>query len=94
MTAYWIARVTVTDPEAYARYNERAGPIFDRFGGRLLAPGEKAVTLEGTEFARTIITEFESLETALACYESPEYREALALADGAAEREICIVEGI
>ncbi|MFQ5774180.1 MAG: DUF1330 domain-containing protein [Kiloniellaceae bacterium] len=94
MAAYWIARVNVTDEAAYAEYSKRAGPIFDRHGGRLLARGDSFVTLEGREFARNVITEFPTLEQALACYRSPEYREALALAEGAVERDICIVEGM
>lgn len=94
MPAYWIARVNVLDETAYAEYSKRAGPIFDRFGGKLLARGDSFVWLEGRKFARNIVTEFPSMEQALACYRAPEYQEALALAEGAAEREIVIVEGV
>lgn len=93
MPAYWIARVNVLDETAFAAYGKRAGPIFDRYGGTLRAGGGPSVTLEGRTFQRTVITEFATLDRALACYRSPEYQEALALAEGAAEREIVIVEG-
>lgn len=43
--------------------------------------------------ARNVIVRFPSLEDAEACYRSAAYREALTFADGAAERDLCIVEG-
>ena len=36
---------------------------------------------------------FPSLEDAEACYRSKAYQEALSFAQGAAERDLCIVEG-
>lgn len=32
--AYWVAHVTVTNPEEYARYAELAGPAIAAFGGK------------------------------------------------------------
>ena len=39
MTAYWIAHVTVTDPEAYAGYQALAPAAFAAHGARFLARG-------------------------------------------------------
>ena len=94
MTAYWIARVQVTDEAAYGEYAKRAGPAIEMHGGRFLARGGKCVTLEGDEFPRNVLVEFPSLEQAVACYKSDEYQEAWAFQKDAAIREVCIVEGV
>ena len=92
--AYWIARVDVHDPETYKSYVETAKPAFERFGGKFLARGGKTETLEGTSYARNVLVEFESLEKAVACYNSPEYAEALKHAKPSATRDIIVVEGV
>jgi uncharacterized protein (DUF1330 family) len=94
MTAYWIARVDVSDPDAYGEYARRAGPAIAAHGGTFLARGGRAVPLEGREFARNVIVRFESVDAAIACYNSPEYQDALSYQRGAAVRDVCIVEGI
>lgn len=90
--AYWIANVTITDPEAYAGYQAVAPDAFAEFGARFLARGE-AETLEGRKWQRRVVIEFESFSQALACYESPMYREARSRRAGACEADIAIIEG-
>lgn len=90
MTAYWIAHVTVTDPEAYARYQEAARDVFRDFGATFLARGA-GETIEGAAFARHVIIAFPTLEAARTCYESAQYRRARALRAGAAEVQISFV---
>jgi uncharacterized protein (DUF1330 family) len=41
-----------------------------------------------------VIVEFDSLQTAIACRESPAYQAALKAFDDAAERDFRIVEGL
>jgi uncharacterized protein (DUF1330 family) len=93
MPAYWIAHVTVTDPEAYGRYAKLATAAIEGHGGRFLARAGRHVQLEGRDRARNVVVEFPSLEAAEACYRSPEYQAALAHARGAAERDLVVVEG-
>ncbi len=93
MAAYWIARVTVTEPEAYARYASEATRAFAAFGARVLARGGEARQLEGEGRPRNVIIEFDSLEQAIACYESEAYQAAAAHRKGAGEAEIVIVDG-
>ncbi|MFT3688685.1 DUF1330 domain-containing protein [Paenirhodobacter sp.] len=90
MTAYWIAHVTVTEPTAYARYQEAARGVFEEFGGAFVVrgPGE---TVEGTPFARHVVIAFPTLEAAHACYDSAQYRAARALRAGAAQVQISFV---
>lgn len=91
---YWIAFVTVTDPDAYAGYQEHAPAAFAKFGARFLVRGGAAETLEGDAWQRHIVIEFDSKEQALACYHSPEYQTARAHRSAACTANIAIVEGM
>lgn len=92
--AYWIGHVTVTDPQAYARYREANAAAFDRFGGRFLVRGGPQALAEGKARPRSVVIEFPDLEAARACYDSPEYLAAMAHRDGAAILDLVIVEGV
>ena len=91
---YWIARVDVTDPGAYKKYVEGSAEAFAKYGAKFLARGGKVEALEGRARARNVVIEFESLEQAQVCYNSPEYQRARAHRVGAAEAEVCVVEGV
>ena len=90
--ALWIAHVEVTDPDAYGRYAEGAGPAIAKHGGKFIARAARYVTLEGTDRARHVVAVFPSLEAGEACYHSPEYQAALAHARGASVRDLMVVE--
>lgn len=92
MPALWIAHVTVTDQDSYAKYAELAGPAIAKHGGRFIARGGRFVQLEGQERPRNVVAKFPSVEAAETCYNSPEYQKALDHARDASERELLIVE--
>ena len=94
MTAYWVARSRINDPVEYKKYTDRVPAIIARFGGRVLARGGRYRILEGPEtFHRFVVIEFPSLQDAVACHDSAEYREAAAFRrSGAGEVELVIVE--
>ncbi|MCV6585323.1 MAG: DUF1330 domain-containing protein [Marinibacterium sp.] len=92
MPALWIAHVTVTDADAYGKYAELAGPAIAKHGGQFVARGGRFVQLEGKERPRNVVARFDSVEAAVACYNSPEYQEALSHARDASERELLVVE--
>ncbi|WP_174284784.1 DUF1330 domain-containing protein [Sphingomonas bacterium] len=93
--AYWIARVDITEPEAYAAYMALGAPAIIGRGGRILARAGRIIALEGPPpRQRSVVIEFDSMEAALACYDSPEYRVARERRAGAADTEILIVEGV
>ena len=92
MAALWIAHVSVTTPDAYGKYAELAGPAIAKHGGKFLARGGRYVQLEGPDRPRNVVAQFDSVEAAEACYRSDDYQAALAHAEGAAERELVIVE--
>jgi uncharacterized protein (DUF1330 family) len=92
--AYWIARVRITDPERYRGYMALAPAAFAAYGGRFVVRGGDPMTVEGeAPPERVAIIAFDSVATALACHDSPEYRAARAAREGAAEVEIVIVKG-
>ncbi|MEZ5773173.1 MAG: DUF1330 domain-containing protein [Hyphomicrobiaceae bacterium] len=92
--AYWIARVTVTDPDRYKGYADLAPEAFRKFGARILARGGRAEQMEGEGRPRNVVIEFDSYEAAVACYNSPEYQHARQKRQGAGTAEIVIVEGV
>ncbi|WP_330647110.1 DUF1330 domain-containing protein (plasmid) [Thioclava litoralis] len=92
--AYWIARVTVTDPEAYTGYQDLAPAAFRKYGAVFLARGGHTHSVEGPEWERHVVIEFADMATARACYDSPEYRTARAARAGACHAEIFLTEGL
>jgi uncharacterized protein (DUF1330 family) len=90
---YVIARVTVTDPQAYAEYVKDATVAIRQYGGRPLVRGGAHAPLEGEARPRNVVIEFESFEQAQRYYHSPEYQAAKAKREGAGIAEIVAVEG-
>jgi uncharacterized protein (DUF1330 family) len=91
---YIVARVDVTNPEAYARYAADAMKAIAAHGGRVLVRGGRNEALEGKAWARIVMLEFDSYETARAHFHSAEYQAARAIRQGAAEIEMVLVEGV
>jgi uncharacterized protein (DUF1330 family) len=93
--AYWVAVYhRVMDPARLAQYGALAGPALEAGGGRFIARGTAARTLEGLENQRAVVIEFASVEQAVAAYNSPQYEAARAVLQGAVEREVRILEGV
>jgi uncharacterized protein (DUF1330 family) len=91
--AYWIARVDVTNPDAYKQYVAANAKAFAKYGAKFLVRGGQAETREGSARARNVVIEFKDYETAKACYDSPEYREAMKFRENASTGDLVIVEG-
>lgn len=90
---YWIARVDVHDAERYKAYIEaNAGP-FKAFGARFLVRAGRYEAVEGSSRPRNIVLEFPSYQAALDCWNSADYRAAVALRTPVSEADIVIVEG-
>ena len=91
---YWISWYrNIANPAALAEYAKLAGPALQAQGGRTIVRGKAAKTFEGGTAERTVIIEFDSVEKAIAAYESEAYKAARKKLEGAVEREIRIVEG-
>lgn len=92
---YWVTSyLSISDPDKLAAYAKLAPPAVAPFGGRYLARGTAAAAYESGLKERIVVSEFPSVEQALAAYDGPAYQAALrALGDGA-ERDVRIVEGL
>jgi len=74
VAAYWLARARIDDPVEYKKYTDLVPAIIAKHGGKVLARGGKYQIMEGPhDFHRFVVIEFPDLETAKACFESPEY---------------------
>ena len=90
---YWVGRVSVSDEAAYRRYVEANAAAFSRFGARFLVRGGRHEAVEGESRERNVVIEFPDYASALACYRSREYVEAMSHRLGAAVADIVVVEG-
>ena len=90
---YWVAHVDVSDPDVYKSYIAANAEAFRKFGGRFLVRGGPSETMEGRLRSRTVVIEFKDYATALGCYRSPEYANAMALRKGASIGDLQVIEG-
>lgn len=93
--AYWVSAYhAIHDEQKLAAYAQLAGPAILAAGGRFLARAPAVKAYEAGLLLRTVLIEFDSVEAAVACHDSPGYQAALvALGDGVT-RDLRIVEGV
>ena len=92
---YWITFYrSITDLTALAAYATLAGPAIIAKGGRFLARDDRVKAYEQGIAQRVTVSEFDSVEQAVAAHDSPAYREALKALGNTCERDIRIVEGL
>jgi uncharacterized protein (DUF1330 family) len=95
--AYWVVTYrSIKNPDALAAYAKLAAPAIQAAGGRFLvrSPSPAKVYEHGL-MQRTVVTEWDSVEKAIAGHESPGYQEALrVLGKDSVERDLRIVEGV
>lgn len=82
---YWIVVYhSVSNPTALADYGKLAVPAIEAGGGRFVVRGVAARACEAGLKERSVVIEFDSVEKAIATYESPAYQAALKVLAGAA----------
>ena len=90
---YWIVRVDITDQEQYKSYiAANAGPL-KKYGARFLVRAGRLENPEGTSRSRNAVIEFPSYESALECWKSPEYQQAIKLRQPVSTIDLVIIEG-
>ena len=90
---YWIAHVTVNDPDIYEKYKAANAAPFAAYGARFVVRAGAQEVMEGEARPRTVVIEFPSLEAAQACYDSAEYKAAKDIRDPISQADLLIVEG-
>jgi len=93
MSAYVIGLVEITDLQQYREYMKHTPRLINQFGGRFVARGGEAVTLEGEPLPRMVLIQFPSLEQVRAFYDSPEYVRARQLRMGAGHLRLTAIQG-
>ena len=90
---YWIAMVDVTDAENYPKYIAANKAAFDKYDAKFIVRGGQGKVFEGAAASRMVVIEFDSYQTALDCFHSPEYQAALKLRQAASTAHFAVVEG-
>src|SRR3984893_6406015 len=90
---YWIARVDVHNMDGYKEYAAQNRGIFKKYGARFLVRGGKFEAKEGSSRSRNVVLEFKDYETALACYNSPEYTRLVGVRSLDSRSDLVIIEG-
>ncbi|MBX9591390.1 MAG: DUF1330 domain-containing protein [Hyphomonadaceae bacterium] len=91
---YWIAHVTITDPERYKDYIAANAEPLRRYGARFLVRNGACEAVRGQMQARRhVVIEFDSYAAAQACHASPEYQAAARIRDEASTADLIIIEG-
>lgn len=91
---YWVVCYkSVANSAAVSEYAKLAGPALEALGGRVIIAGDPAKIHEAGVGQRVVVIEFDSLEKAIAAYESETYKPALKVFGNAAQRDFRIVEG-
>ncbi len=95
MAAYVIVDIEVTDPHGYEEYKRLAAPTVAAYGGRYLARGGAAETIEGNWTPhRLVVLEFATVEQARQWWSSPEYSAARAVRQRTARADMVVVAGL
>ena len=93
--AYWVTCYrSISDPQKLAAYAKLAPLATAPFGCRYLARTTASAAYEAGQKERIVISEFPSIEKAIAAYESPAYKDALKALGNGAVRDIRIVEAL
>ncbi|HLH08672.1 MAG TPA: DUF1330 domain-containing protein [Terriglobales bacterium] len=91
---YWVSLYrSVSNPAALAEYAKEAGPVIEAGGGRFLARGAAVKAYEAGVIERSVLIEFDSVEKAIATYESAPYQSAMKHLKGACVRDVRFLEG-
>ena len=90
---YWVAKANIINNEKLSRYGKQAEIAIEKYGGKFLVRGGKHETKEGADYSRNVVVEFDSYDRALTAYRSEEYKKALQILEGGADRMYAVVEG-
>lgn len=91
---YWIGHVDVHNADEYPEYLKTAKAAYEKYGAKFIIRGGASDTVEGKLGSRHIVIEFDSYDTAKACYHSTEYAAARKIRQANADGDIVIVEGV
>jgi len=94
--AYLIAETEVTDRAAFQKYAEKVPETLAPFKGgfHFVVRGGKTQALEGQPPKGIVVIAFDSIEKALAWYNSPAYQAIKPIRQGASTSRMFLAEGL
>ncbi|MBE0341131.1 DUF1330 domain-containing protein [Paenibacillus sp. 28ISP30-2] len=90
---YWIIGINVHDQEKFQAYMAATPEILKKYGARFLVRGGNHIVPVGSARSGKSIVEFPSYHSALDCWNSTEYQQAIKLILPASEIDLVIIEG-
>ena len=94
MKGYWVCIYEkINNEDKLKEYALKARAAVEKYSGKFVVRGGKNRTNDGIDSPRTVIVEFSDFDTAIECYDSPEYQEAHDILQNHAIRNHQIVEG-
>jgi uncharacterized protein (DUF1330 family) len=96
VSTYMIVSIeNISDQERYGRYIQGVSSIVKQHGGRYIARGGDVTPFAGEwNPRRVIIIEFDSLEDAQECFNSPDYKQIAPLRETSTSTKALFVEGV
>jgi len=77
MSVYYIGSYDIVNMEEFQKYPPKVLALLPKYGGEVLASDIQVVSLEGTAKTMNAIIRFPSMESALNCYNDPEYQDKI-----------------
>jgi len=95
MAVFMIIQARITQAEKFSTYTAVVPALVARFGGRYRVLGGTTTVLEGQwPEVKTVVSEWPDRAAAVAFWNSPEYRAACALREGAGEFNVVLIDGL
>jgi uncharacterized protein (DUF1330 family) len=92
--AYMIIGVNIHDADTFHQYAEGAVPLLSQLGATVISAANDIECLQGDWTPdRLVVLQFQSLATARAFYDSPEYAPYKAMRESCSDSDIVLVEG-
>lgn len=95
MAVFMIIQARISDAEKFRAYTAVVPALVARFGGRYRVLAGATTVLEGQwPELKTVVSEWPDRAAAEAFWQSPEYRAACALREGAGDFNVVLIDGL
>jgi uncharacterized protein (DUF1330 family) len=94
MSCYFIAQITIHNPEIYQKYLDGFDEMFENFQGEVIMVDDDPLVLEGSwRHSRIVMIRFPDEADARGWYESPEYQKLVKFRWQASEAKVILATG-